>query len=109
VIAELVQQVIVMYAGGVVEQAAVIELFDQPLHPYTQGLMGSIPSVAAQLGQQHLAAIPGVVPSLLALPAGCKFSDRCPHVFDRCQVEPDLLRYGEGRLVRCWLYAQEEP
>jgi peptide/nickel transport system ATP-binding protein len=109
VIAELVEQVIVMYAGRVVEQAGVIDLFDQPLHPYTQGLMGSIPSVAAQLGHAHLAAIPGVVPNLLALPAGCKFSDRCPSVFERCQVEPDLLRHGAERLVRCWLYAQEEP
>jgi peptide/nickel transport system ATP-binding protein len=108
VIAEMARQVMVMYAGRVVEAAAVTDLFDQPLHPYTQGLMRSMPSVAAQLGEERLAAIPGVVPSLLALPAGCKFNDRCPYVFERCVVEPELLVPREGHAVRCWLHAQKE-
>jgi len=105
VIAETAQQVVVMYAGRIVEEADVFDLFEQPLHPYTQGLMLSIPGLPAARGQKRLAAIPGVVPNLLALPAGCKFSDRCSHVFERCKEEPDLLPTADGHRVRCWLHA----
>jgi len=105
VIAETAQQVVVMYAGRIVEEADVFDLFEHPLHPYTQGLMLSIPGLSAARGQKRLAAIPGVVPSLLALPAGCKFSDRCSHVFERCREEPDLLPTANGHRVRCWLHA----
>jgi oligopeptide/dipeptide ABC transporter ATP-binding protein len=108
VIAEMAQQVIVMYAGRIVEEAEVMELFEKPLHPYTQGLMQSIPGLALQRGQKRLHAIPGVVPSLFALPVGCKFSDRCPYVFDKCVVEPGLLLPKGGHPVRCWLYEEKE-
>jgi peptide/nickel transport system ATP-binding protein len=106
VIAEVTQDVAVMYAGRIVEQAACVDLFDKPLHPYTQGLMLSIPGKAAQEGRKRLQAIPGVVPSLLALPPGCKFNTRCPHVFDRCLADPEpgLLLPARGHPVRCWLY-----
>jgi peptide/nickel transport system ATP-binding protein len=103
VVAEMAQQVLVMYAGRVLEKASVMDLFDRPLHPYTQGLMHSIPALALAHGRRRLAAIPGVVPSLYELPSGCKFSDRCPQVFDRCQSEPDLIGMN-GHQVRCWLY-----
>jgi peptide/nickel transport system ATP-binding protein len=103
VIAEMAQHVLVMYAGRVVEQADVLDLFDKPLHPYTQGLMRSIPALAVAEGRERLQAIPGVVPSLLELPVGCKFSDRCPQVFDPCVSEPGLLDV-DGHSVRCWLY-----
>ena len=103
VVAEMAQQVLVMYAGRVVEKASVMDLFDRPLHPYTRGLMHSIPALALADGRKRLAAIPGVVPSLYELPSGCKFSDRCPKVFDRCGSEPDLTEIN-GHQVRCWLY-----
>jgi peptide/nickel transport system ATP-binding protein len=103
VVAEMAQQVLVMYAGRVVEGGPVEELFDRPLHPYTQGLMHSIPALAVGGVHGRLQAIPGVVPSLLKLPVGCKFSDRCSRVFDRCGNEPDLLAI-DGHAVRCWLY-----
>ncbi len=105
VIAEMAQNVIVMYTGRIVEQATVRELFQTPLHPYTQGLMRSMPSRSAGAGKR-LQAIPGTVPSLLALPTGCKFNTRCPHAFDQCgcDPEPELLLPPGGHPVRCWLY-----
>jgi peptide/nickel transport system ATP-binding protein len=103
VVAEMAQQVLVMYAGRVVEKATVFDLFDRPMHPYTQGLMRSIPALALADGRRRLEAIPGTVPSLYELPLGCKFSDRCQQVFDRCGSEPDLLEMN-GHQVRCWLY-----
>jgi peptide/nickel transport system ATP-binding protein len=105
VIAEMAEEVLVMYTGRVVEHAGVKELFKNPLHPYTQGLMRSIP--ARVIGQERgrLEPIPGVVPSLLALPPGCKFNTRCPFSFDRCfREEPQLIAPAGGHPVRCWLY-----
>lgn len=105
VIAELAEQVLVMYTGRVVEQAPVKELFRNPLHPYTQGLLRSMPGQAGGKGKRRLEAIAGVVPSLLALPVGCKFNTRCPYSFDRCfREEPRLLTPAGGHPVRCWLY-----
>ena len=95
VIAEMAEQVLVMYTGRVVEHASVRELFENPLHPYTQGLMRSMPSRVIGNGRERLKPIPGVVPSLLALPPGCKFNTRCPWSFDRCfREEPGLLDAG---------------
>ncbi|HYA40799.1 MAG TPA: ABC transporter ATP-binding protein [Syntrophobacteraceae bacterium] len=108
VIAEMTEEVLVMYTGRVVEHAGVRELFENPLHPYTQGLLRSIP--ARMIGKQksRLEPIPGVVPSLLALPPGCKFNTRCPWSFDRCfRVEPELTPTSGGHSVRCWLYDSE--
>ena len=105
VIAEMAEQVLVMYTGRVVEHGSVRELFENPLHPYTQGLMRSMPSRVIGNGRERLKPIPGVVPSLLALPPGCKFNTRCPWSFDRCfREEPGLLTPAGGHPVRCWLY-----
>jgi len=107
VVAETAEAVAVMYAGRIVEQAPVGDLFNNPLHPYTRGLMRSIPGLTAESGARRLEAIAGVVPSLLALPRGCKFNDRCRHAFDPCrESEPDLMGDPEHR-VRCWLYGKE--
>jgi peptide/nickel transport system ATP-binding protein len=105
VIAEMAEQVLVMYTGRVVEHASVKELFENPLHPYTQGLMRSIPGRVIGEDRSRLEPIPGVVPSLLALPPGCKFNTRCPWSFDRCfREEPELLAPAGAHPVRCWLY-----
>jgi peptide/nickel transport system ATP-binding protein/oligopeptide transport system ATP-binding protein len=108
VIAEVAQHVVVMYTGRVVEEAPVGDLFKNPLHPYTQGLMRSIPGRTAEESKRRLEAIPGVVPSLLDLPVGCKFNTRCPYAFDRCfPEEPGLLLPKGGHPVRCWLYEEK--
>lgn len=107
VVAETAEHVVVMYAGRVVEAAPVRELFHNPMHPYTRGLMRSIPSLAED-DKRRLDAIPGVVPSLLALPPGCKFNDRCGHVMGQCrEAEPPLTALQPEHLVRCWLYEEE--
>ncbi len=108
VIAQIADQVGVMYAGRIVELATTRELFRRPLHPYTQGLLRSIPATAAKQGRKRLEAIPGVVPPLFDLPAGCKFNTRCTYTFDRCMEdpEPELLPAREGHPVRCRLYEE---
>jgi peptide/nickel transport system ATP-binding protein/oligopeptide transport system ATP-binding protein len=103
VIAETAQNVIVMYAGKVMEQADVRTLFRNPYHPYTDSLLKSIPR--ADRIKRRLNVIPGVVPSLLNLPSGCKFNNRCIKAFDRCfKEEPKLIDTGSGHLCRCWLF-----
>ncbi len=104
VVAETAEQVVVMYAGRVVEEADVKTLFNNPLHPYTQGLMRSIPGTSEEEGRVRLEAIPGMVPSLLDLPLGCKFNDRCRHATEQCAEEEPELISKEGHTVRCWLY-----
>ena len=105
VVAKTAQRVCVMYAGVIVEQSAVADLFAAPLHPYTQGLLASIPGTGANV-KAKLHTIPGNVPNLAALPRGCRFADRCPAVHERCrEAEPPLLTTGATREVRCWLYA----
>jgi oligopeptide/dipeptide ABC transporter ATP-binding protein len=106
VIAETCQRVIVMYGGKIQEIAEVVDLFDNPLHPYTQGLMASIPRPAAETGgvRERLKAIPGNVPSILNLPTGCKFSTRCPKKIDVCEtVEPPLMEITPNHFSRCHL------
>jgi peptide/nickel transport system ATP-binding protein len=101
VIAELAQDVAVMYAGRIVEQVGVTELFDDPQHPYTVGLLGSIPKLHEN--QSRLAAIEGMVPSPTAMPQGCKFNPRCPFAIDRCRAEePPLLEVKPGHRAACW-------
>ncbi len=105
VVAEMADRVVVMYAGRIVETSSMEDLFRNPLHPYTVGLMESVPSWSGESPGKRLKAIPGIVPSLLSLPEGCVFHDRCSRSFDRCrQEEPPLLEYKPGRTVRCWLY-----
>jgi oligopeptide/dipeptide ABC transporter ATP-binding protein len=110
VIAHTARRVIVMYTGRIVEEASAAELFTAPLHPYTQGLMDAIPKIGEKLrgAKRELREIKGVVPSLLDLPAGCKFSDRCRHAMDICrQQEPMLTAVANGRRCRCWLHGSE--
>jgi peptide/nickel transport system ATP-binding protein len=105
VVAEVAQYVGVMYAGYIVEYADVIHLFKEPKHPYTVGLLQSIPKKKGSAKRERLQAIPGLVPDLLELPKGCKFQDRCSRVFQRCKEDaPPLLMLGNGHQVRCWLY-----
>jgi peptide/nickel transport system ATP-binding protein len=101
VVAENADRVLVMYAGKVIEQATVQQLFEAPAHPYTQGLIDSTPNLDLQGGL--LASIPGHVPDLARLPAGCAFAPRCSHAQNRCHVQmPDLLSHVDQRQVRCW-------
>ena len=111
VVAELADRVAVMYAGEIVEEADVSALFKNPQHPYTRGLIGSIP-ILGHLKDQ-LDTIPGVVPSLIDLDPGCRFASRCvsrvEHDLEICTVrKPDLLETSEGHQVRCWLYQDQE-
>ncbi|MBI5194171.1 MAG: ABC transporter ATP-binding protein [Nitrospirae bacterium] len=104
VIAETADDVAVMYAGKIVEYAATNALFKEPLHPYTIGLLESIPQPGDVRGQK-LRAINGFVPRLTELPEGCKFSPRCKYVIDKCRSkEPELIDAGGGHFVRCWEY-----
>ncbi len=100
VIAQLCDYVYVMYAGQVVEQAPVLELFDNPSHPYTRGLMDSVRSL--RRGDERLSTIPGVVPNLLRLPQGCRFAPRCPMAGENCRsCPPELSPAGDRHLARC--------
>ncbi|MGG6313822.1 ABC transporter ATP-binding protein [Paenibacillus macerans] len=104
VVAEMCDRVVVMYAGRVVEEAPVAELFESPQHPYTKGLIRSVPKLRQKM--RRLDSIPGNVPDLSRMPAGCKFAPRCPYVTERClKEEPQLLpaNGGTARLSRCWL------
>jgi peptide/nickel transport system ATP-binding protein/oligopeptide transport system ATP-binding protein len=108
VIAETAQKVAVMYAGRIVEYTEVKPIFGNPMHPYTQGLLKSIPRLDEDHARKaRLEAIPGLVPSLLELPKGCKFSNRCKYVFEKCGEEPQLIEAEPGHLVRCWLHEKK--
>jgi oligopeptide/dipeptide ABC transporter ATP-binding protein len=105
VIAEMAQYVAVMYAGHMVEYADVKTLFTAPKHPYTVGLMESIPVLGHKTAAGRLSTIKGVVPSLFDLPQGCLFSDRCPDVFDDCrQTAPQIVPVGPNHMARCLKY-----
>ncbi len=106
VIAEMSQHVAVMYAGRMMEYADAKTIFRDPKNPYTIGLLGSIPVLGKHTAGGRLKTIPGVVPSLLQLPEGCLFSDRCPDVFDDCRrIAPEMVPVGENHWVRCLKYA----
>lgn len=104
VVAETCDRVIVMYGGKIQEIADANELFEHPLHPYTVGLLDSLPD--PDHPKEKLQAIPGIIPHILELPAGCKFASRCPKVFDKCwTIEPDLSEIeAKNHFVRCHLY-----
>jgi oligopeptide/dipeptide ABC transporter ATP-binding protein len=105
VVAEVCDRVAVMYAGSVVEVADVAELFASPLHPYTQGLLASVPRVDTEVRERP--SIKGSVPNLIFPPSGCRFHPRCPKAFDRCpQVRPRLVEEKPGHLVACLLYGE---
>lgn len=109
VVAEMCQRVIVMYGGKIQEVADVKELFDHPLHPYTRGLMGSIPRPEdANKRHERLMAIPGNVPSIMNLPKGCKFCTRCALKIDKCETEePQLVEMKPNHFVRCHIVNPE--
>ena len=107
VVAEICDRVCVMYAGKIVEQAEVHELFRNPLHPYTNGLLRSLPKM--QSGQGRLYNIRGMVPDLVNMPEGCRFAARCDQACDRCCREmPELIDVGGGHLVRCFRQGRED-
>ena len=107
VVAETCQRVIVMYAGKVVEEGDVYSIFEDPKHPYTQGLLKSIPSI--EIKQIKLDSIPGMVPNPLNMPKGCRFEPRCDRALEICKTKvPDLTNLGVERNVRCFLYSQGE-
>ncbi len=106
VIAEMAQRVAVMYAGQVVEQASARDIFENSKHPYTEGLLKSIPSV--EQDQEHLHVIKGTVPHPLNMPAGCYFHPRCPYAWDLCRETPPVLEPARPKhLVRCWKISKE--
>lgn len=106
VVAEICERVIVMYAGEIVEEATVLDLFNQPLHPYTKGLLNSLPDIESE--QEYLPSIEGVVPSPSDMPSGCRFFDRCEFATDQCKKKPDLFTTSNDTKVRCWLYEENE-
>ncbi|MDP9033518.1 MAG: ABC transporter ATP-binding protein [Myxococcota bacterium] len=109
VVAENARHVLVMYAGRLVESAPVGELFARPMHPYTRGLLESIPRPGRRTGRR-LRAIEGLVPDLRHLPPGCRFGDRCPMRVERCaREEPPLAEIAPGRLARCWRSDEVSP
>ena len=100
VVAEMCSRVVVMYAGRIVEEAPVQELFADPKHPYTQGLIGSVPKLGS--GVESLPSIPGSVPDLSVMPKGCKFAPRCKYAMDIChQQEPELADINEAGTRKC--------
>jgi oligopeptide/dipeptide ABC transporter ATP-binding protein len=101
IVAKMCNRVAVMYAGKIVENAGVRDLFNHPAHPYTEALMRSVPNVDEDV--DHLYSIEGQPPALDNLPEGCSFADRCPYVFDRCrEAFPEAVKVGEGHSASCW-------
>ena len=110
VVAQMAARVVVMYAGQIVEEAGVADIFDRPFHPYTQGLLKSIPQTGGRFRNRirRLSEIPGTVPPLTDIIVGCKFADRCPHAFELCRErQPKLLSVQQDHRARCWL--KEHP
>ncbi len=109
IIAEMCDEVNVMYAGQMIEQADVFDLFEHPSHPYTRGLLASIPRATGARVARRMPSIPGMVPNLAKLPPGCRFNPRCDAVMPVCRRHaPDLLRLGEGHVARCWLHEAQD-
>jgi oligopeptide/dipeptide ABC transporter ATP-binding protein len=109
VVADIADRVVVMYAGRIVEQGPKNEVFRNPQHPYTWGLLNSIPRLDRPKSRR-LSTIPGQPPSMLALPSGCRFRPRCPYAFDRCATEDPMLepRVGENHLDACFLTQEQK-
>jgi oligopeptide transport system ATP-binding protein len=105
IIAGLAEQVVVMYAGFIIEEAPVVELYKNPQHPYTLGLLGSLPSLQ-EGGERRLNTIQGVPPTLYREPKGCPFAPRCAYAVEKCKLNPPLLPVREGHRVACWVDPQ---
>jgi oligopeptide transport system ATP-binding protein len=106
IVAGIAQRVIVMYAGYIIEEAYVKELYSNPQHPYTLGLLHSLPRLDSS-ARQRLTDIPGLPPLLLEEPTGCPFAPRCPYVFDRCKENPPLVDIGVDHRAACWWNVKE--
>lgn len=106
VVAEIADRVCVMYAGQVLECADVADLYDNPLHPYTRGLLDSIPRIDEE--KEHLFMIEGTVPAPDKLPSGCAFAPRCTKCMEKCKVQEPALVEAEGRQIRCFLHQSEQ-
>jgi len=107
-VAEMADRVAVMYAGHIVEMGDIYTVFEKPLHPYTQGLLGSVPSIELN-DRDELFKMPGEPPNLTHPPTGCRFHPRCQYAMPICsRLEPDLIKTSSGSLVHCWLY-QDHP
>ena len=106
VVAQMAARVVVMYAGQVVEEGYMADIFNQPFHPYTQGLLKSMPRLGDRRGRhaRRLNEIPGTVPALIEAVVGCRFADRCPHAFEACRKQqPELFEINNDKRARCWL------
>jgi oligopeptide/dipeptide ABC transporter ATP-binding protein len=105
IVAELADRLAVMYAGKLVEVAPALDLFDKPYHPYTQGLLASVPNI--RLEDEELRTMPGAPPDLIHPPEGCRFHPRCAHAMERCgYVEPPYREVTGDRWTACWLYEE---
>jgi peptide/nickel transport system ATP-binding protein len=107
VIAQMCHRVAVMYAGKIVEVGLAEDIFESPVHPYTQGLLKATPR--PDVVSERMVAIDGMPPNLIAPPAGCAFAARCACAQDRCCLAPEPVSYGEDRLVSCWCAGQQQP
>ena len=102
-VAGFCEEIVVMYGGFIVERAPARDVFYTPKHPYTMGLLESMPSISAARGDR-LSAIPGAPPDMTNLPVGCPFAERCRYVKDKCIEEmPPVEMIGDGRTIRCWV------
>jgi len=102
IVAEICEEVVVMYAGRAIERGTLQAIFDNPLHPYTKGLMASVPTMRSEKKPLH--TIPGSVPTVYDFGPGCRFADRCEHCTEQCRQQvPPVKRVGEDHLVQCWL------
>lgn len=107
-VAEIADRIAVMYAGRFAEIGSIYDVFEDPMHPYTQGLLRSVPSIRLD-DQEELYKMPGEPPNLTQPPSGCRFHPRCPQAIPICaRIQPELLETKQGRLVNCWLF-QDQP
>ena len=109
IVADICEEVVVMYAGRAIERGTLKAIFDNPLHPYTQGLMASVPTMRSE--KKPLYTIPGTVPTVYDFKEGCRFADRCQHCTEECRTKiPPVKRVGEDHIVQCWMnFEGEEP
>ncbi len=108
ILAQIADSIAIMYAGRLAERAPTSVIVDNPLHPYTQALLNSLPAVGVRYDQVTLTGIPGRPPSLVNPPAGCRFRDRCPFAFAKCSQTPPFEEIKPGHLVACWKVSQEQ-
>jgi oligopeptide/dipeptide ABC transporter ATP-binding protein len=109
VIAEMCDRVLVMYAGQIVESGDIFDIFDKPMHPYTKGLINSIPKIEiSKKDQKKLNVINGYVPHPSNFPDGCRFRPRCPMAFEKCLDKPPMIESEGHHSVRCWLFEGDD-